>query len=355
MNSPPYFGRAWTITVQPMASGSKPSTVIGPGGMPLPSAPAFRQGADTSAETWTISNSSWKEEALRITFDIELVAVNQAYWYADIAIYNCIPEMPRMIQYGDLVTVSAGYQNPAAGLIWKGPVLQPLWERVDDTDYRLVLRCVLGLLEDESGQVNVTIPAGMNAYDAVTLVANRAGIQIEYLDPVLKQSGTSPRREVFSGRASAFFFTAAVNQQLDCWLGWNGLNICSLAPTDNTPRFVYAPPFTSRADVASDDGVTTKYTLIGTPTQTQEGVTFSVLLDSHVEVRSLVKIEQALIERFPYQIGTRPPILDPNGLYVVAGIRHTGDTRGNEWHTELTCITRGYPKLFAAQNLAYGQ
>jgi hypothetical protein len=33
-----------------------------------------------------------------------------------------------------------------------------------------------------------------------------------------------------------------------------------------------------------------------------------------------------------------PTPLDQNGLYVIAGIRHVGDSRGNVWDSELISI-----------------
>jgi hypothetical protein len=57
-SAPQIFGRAWKLTVE---------TKAGP--------------------TITISNSAWDTEALKITFEVEQMAL-QAYWFADISIYN---------------------------------------------------------------------------------------------------------------------------------------------------------------------------------------------------------------------------------------------------------------------------
>jgi hypothetical protein len=34
--------------------------------------------------------------------------------------------------------------------------------------------------------------------------------------------------------------------------------------------------------------------------------------------------------------GELPTLLDQDGLYFVAAVVHTGDTRGNEWYTDIT-------------------
>ena len=142
--NPAYFGRAWRITVTPQATQEK----------------------------LEISNSNWDPNALRCTFMIEQPALS-AYWYADIAIYNSAPAMSQVIQAGDLVTVEAGYQTPAAGLIFQGRVFQPLWERENNTDYKLTLHCLVGLFEDKTGYVATTIPAGESQLDAVFRVDQR--------------------------------------------------------------------------------------------------------------------------------------------------------------------------------------
>lgn len=319
-----YFGRAWKLTVTPQDGG----------------------------ETLTLGSSSWDQESLRVTFEIEQHAI-VAYWHADISVWNCQPAMEQVIKKGDMVTLTAGYDMPGQGVIFSGKVFQPLWERCSDVDYRLQLHCLVGLYEDEIGKVNCTVPANTTAYDAITLVAGQTtpATPIDYLDEALKAESTKlPRAESVTGRASLYFLHAAMNLHLDCWVGFNGLNIRSLVPKNDTPDVVYAPPLSTRGDQAhSGEGeLETKYILIGAPAQTERGVQWRTLLDPGVQLGQLAKLDLVTFQRLAQEIGQyQKPFLDKDGLYIIAGMKHCGDTRGNDWYTEITAVNREFSQLFA--------
>lgn len=323
MSTTSYFGRVWSIKITPQATG----------------------------ETLEVSNSTWDPNALRCTFNIEQTAMTR-YWYADITIYNSLPSMAQVIQAGDTVTVEAGYQSPGAGLIFQGQVFQPLWERENNTDYKLTLHCLVGLFEDKSGYVSTIVPAGSTDWDAVFQVANAAkprAIPIESLDADVLRGKPYPRAQAVNGRARAFFDDIASKNNLEIWMSPKGLNIRSLAPQSDTPEFIYSPPFSPASATVTTSG-TNKSTLIGTPQQTELGVTFTTLLDSGVKIGSLIKLESVLTSRLP-QYPMQLRFFDPSGLYVIAGIRHTGDTRGNDWYTEITGVVRNWDKIRRALQL----
>ncbi len=309
-----YFGKAWQLTINPQASG----------------------------ETWTIPDGSGGE-ALRCTFEIEQYA-NSAYWFADIAVFNFSAAFAQVVQKGDLVSLTAGYQSPGSGLIFSGTVLQPIWERANDTDFKFTLHCVVGLFEDRNGQVNTTIAAGQTQGDAVRQVARSCAhpLAIEYLDPAL-ETKKYPRGLAVSAIAREFFDRIAEDNDMQMWIGWNGLNISPLTSDNDTPDWIYAPPFSAGGSQSGN----TKYTLLGTPQQTEKGVNFRVLLDSGVRLKSLVSVQNVLVNQVRNIPGQLPPIFNPNGAFIVAGIRHMGDTRGNDWQTEITTVTPDWAKLQA--------
>jgi hypothetical protein len=320
MSTPSFFGRVWKVTVDPQASG----------------------------EHWVISNSDWDSEALRVTFAIEQIGL-PTYWFADIAIYNCTAAMQQVIQQGDPVTIEAGYQSPGTGLIFSGRVFQPIWEREGETDYKLTLHCMLGLYEDQNGYVSVSLasPAAnpLTLGQAVRQVAKAAGRACvdANLDPSL-DAKTLPRGLAYAGPATKFFVDVAKDNNLNYWLSPQGVNLRSLAPQGTEPNVVYAPALSSTAQVSGSDGLT-KYTLIGTPQQTEQGCTFRTLLDSQVQLVQLVKLDQALLRKILLYPGQPAIWLDKDGLFVVGGIRHFGDTRGNDWYTEIVGVTREFAKL----------
>lgn len=319
MKKTPYFGRAWTISVQ----------------------------SATSGQTMTISRQDWEPEALRCTFLVEQGTI-ASYWFAEITIWNYKVAMSQTIQKGDLVTLTAGYQSPAPGVLFKGKVFQPLWERANETDDSLTLNCFIGLLEDDTAFVNVAVENVPNTdVDAIVAITNAANLDIESLgDARTLQASTFPRRRTFAGRASSLLAEIATSNNLNFWIGWNGVNIRSLAPQTTTPDVIYAPPFSPGSQTASVEGLT-KCILIGSPQQTEKGVWFRTLLDSEVKLGDLVKLDMSVIKQIALYPGNKPIILDQDGIYVVVGIHYVGDTRGNDWYSEISAVTREYSKLQA--------
>ena len=55
-----------------------------------------------------------------------------------------------------------------------------------------------------------------------------------------------------------------------------------------------------------------------------------------------MRLDNTSIAQMKREIGQFPTILDKNSEYIVAGVRHIGDTRGNEWYTDVTAVTRNY-------------
>jgi hypothetical protein len=89
------------------------------------------------------------------------------------------------------------------------------------------------------------------------------------------------------------------------------------------------------------------YTIIGTPKQIPEGVSMRVLLDARLVVTApalSVGISDTIIEQMLVAPSTDTnssnlyPILSQNGVYAIAAAHHRGDTRGNDWYTDVTCI-----------------
>ena len=325
--APSYFGRAWSLAITLQATG----------------------------ESWTIPDGSGGE-VLKCTFDIEQ-QTNSAYWFADIAVYNFLPSMAKVIQQGDAVTLTAGYNDPGSGVIFTGTVYQPLWERANETDYKLTLHCLVGLFEDQLGKVQTTIAAGLSQAAGVRQVVaavNAANpgkpvLRIEALDPSL-ETKPYPRGVPVSGLARLYFDQVAIDNQMQCWIGWNGLNIRPLYSDSDTPDIIYAPPYSQLSNTETSDGATggTKYTLIGTPQQTQLGVNFRTLLDSKVGLGQLVKLENVLAQRLPQIPNQFQALYFPDGLYIIAGIRHRGDTRSNDWYTDIIAVVPNWSKILNA-------
>jgi len=90
--------------------------------------------------------------------------------------------------------------------------------------------------------------------------------------------------------------------------------------------------------------------LIGVPEQTQNGLSMRVLLNPAIKIGQLVKLDFSNVNEFRYGLdkeGARTALtldlwkttaLNKSGLYYVMRADHYGDTRGNPWYTDLTCL-----------------
>ena len=348
-----YFGRAWKVTLLLQSNGGQ--TVV------------------LSSDQFT--------NPLRATFQINQRA-NIAYWDAQITLYNVNSQLLSTLQNtgltaqlqqtwnfnqpissGDQLTVSAGYKYSANGIfnpdtqkVYTGSVFQPIWTRENVTDYTVTLRCVVGLLQDALNPVNVSVSDGKTPYDLLQQLSDTSGVPVESADEAALSTPIFPRAKTLNGKPVDLLQRIAKDNDLTAWLGPGGLNIRSLKFDENTlPVVAYAPP--NLPGTHAPLGINTtaqkqgmvKNTLIGTPEQTQDGVTFRVMMDSQPKIGSVIQIAPGTaINRLPFQIGTLPSILDKQGLYVVAGLRHVGDTRGEDWYTEITALTNTFFPNFAS-------
>ena len=97
--------------------------------------------------------------------------------------------------------------------------------------------------------------------------------------------------------------------------------------------------------------------LIGIPTQTFAGIMIRCLINPAINLGSgnLVQVNQSLIQ------GAAPdttlgadaqnsllPNIATDGIYRVCHIEGTGDTRGNDWYMDLSCVANTNPGIVPA-------
>ena len=322
------------------------------------------------------------EVPLRITFDIETM-MQLAYWRGDITIYNLSPPGAQNIGgsltpsagtplpgnlnvvMGNDVTLSAGYEetygkfDSTKNLIYAGKVFQPVWTRVAVVDFTLTLRCLFGLMEDTMNFISFALPAGPNGityYDTLNEIANGkngAGIAVDAdagSIAVLKgQSFT--RDQVIHDKPYNLFQDLLRQKALSYWVtppaagsATPTLRLRQFGGTETpTPYIAYGPPnlpgpYTTGGTLRG----TVKPTIIGVPQQTQYGVTFKVLLDAEVQIGMTIQIAPGtLIAPFEFKpFSDFPARPAHNGIFIVAGLRHVGDSRGHgeDWYTEITAM-----------------
>lgn len=327
-SSNPLFGRKYQLIVKTAPDSGGNQTVI------------------------SITDSSFEPEALRITFDV-YTSWWSVPWYADISIYNLNEQTANLlltqgqnsatpatqapnsaaqtvpIKQGMEVILYAGYQNNGKyGVIWDGFVLQPLWIRENQTDFKLTLHCInwFGLIARNS--IGMSTQAGVTQQQVVAAIAANSYHPIgtgQITDQLSNKS--LPRGKVLFGRPDKYLNEIARDNNMQWWLSQKGLLNFSGLEEGLSSTFDNAPVYTPTTGI------------VGTPQQTQDGVNFRLLLDPTVEVKKpamCVKIDQTEIQQLSIQANVRPGFLSQSGTYVVLSARYLGDTRGQDWYTDVT-------------------
>lgn len=316
-------------------------------------------------QTLTVSNSDWIPNDLCITFDVEQ-RYGATAWWADIGIFNLNTTTAEQlasstsatpasttgtqpIQQGDEVQLSAGYQAGGNfGKIFDGNVFQPRWEKIDVVDYKISLRCVLGLGPLTGKIVATNFTANISQLEVVKRMIANADIKYNgaQISEDLLGSIVYPMGGNIFGPPSKFLKEiAAHNQMLFAALPDGSVVLKStpdlLAVIAQGAQYTYSPPPPPGFNIPTN--AQTQYTILGTPQQTEQGVAFRVLLDPRLKVSwppIVVKIDNSVVRQLASD-GNSSLIapLATDGTYFVAGVRHVGNTRANEWFTEVTAVT----------------
>lgn len=335
----------------------------------------------TPAGKYVISSGQYESLRVRFTID-QFIYPLKSFWQAEVEIYNLSPAIAKQIMQGstslqnplmfttplnmgDFVSISGGYQygssgvwNPDTQLLYSGRVFQSMITKENVVDYKMTLRLITALAEDILNNVNIPLAPGMTPLQKINAVAGGNGkavnqIPIEKIDDASKAilSKTSdPGSQVLTGRPLDVIDKAVYQHNLYAWISPNGLNIRSFGPSDfqQTPAYAYGPP--NLPGNYAPNGTTTgkiKKTLIGVPSQTQDGVTFRVLMDSTPKVGDLVQLAPGtVVQAVALQYGgdQLPPIPSQTGVYIIGSLRHVGDSRGkgDDWYTEILGLSLDY-------------
>lgn len=309
----------------------------------------------------SLGSTSWQEESLRVTFEV-LQAMNRSpIWYADITVYNMDAAGAQDVAANAVwATLQAGFQfGPQKyATIWNGPVFQTLFTRERVVDQRLTLHCVA-----VPGNMNDIANFSMGQFSTQQQLVDRM-IAGANLPPVSMAQGTQgavaarrmgtvvyPRGNTVFGTVNRYMTQVGDSNFLQWWHDSKQAYISEAVNDDLTPTYVYAPLPPPEYQGSWDLPPNTSQSLVETPTQTQEGVDFRVLLDPRLQVQlpplvvQLANTQINLVTRTPTFGGDLPTVLSQNLLFYVSQVRHVGDTRGNDWHTEVTGWRTAYAEL----------
>lgn len=246
---------------------------------------------------------------------------------AEISVYNLSDETALKVRREfTQVFLSAGYVNNM-GLIFQGNIRQVRIWRENGVDKVMSILAADGDRAYNFATVNRTLAAGSRPADRVGVCQDsfRAKGAGEAYAP--DPGGEAlPRGKVMYGMARKYMRDEARDTGCE-WSFQDGR--MQLVPRDG-----YLP---GEAVV-----LTHETGLVGSPEQTQDGVSLKALLNPRLKVGGRVKLDNASIKEAQTQIGKasgeKPPALDADGFYRIIKIEYKGDTRGNDWYADMVCI-----------------
>lgn len=233
------------------------------------------------------------------------------------------------------VVLQAGYEGDQGnfGIIFDGQVKQTRFGRENaHTTYFDILAA------DGDGAYNYavcnsTLEAGANTVENQVSAAYRSmreyGVGVG--DVTETNPNPRPRGRVLSGPAKQILRNVCNSEELTWTIVDNKLQLLRLNS--------YAPG--AAVELTSRTG------MIGLPEQTQDGIHIKCLLNPRLRVSRRVKVDNTSIQRaeistaYAYRAWFYLPSIAADGIYRIMIVEHHGDTRGNEWQSDLICLDTG--------------
>lgn len=236
------------------------------------------------------------------------------------------------------IALNAGYANGGNyGVIFQGYIKQFRIGKENATDSYLDIFAADGDLQYNQGIVNTTLTGANNTpAKVIETIGQSSNLNInEYTIQMDKQHVPLIRGTVLFGMARARLRDVVTSLNAS-WSIVEG----KLSIIENTG---YLPGEAVQINVSTG--------LVGIPEQTDGGIKVKCLLNSKLRIGSLIQLNNKEISTLMQQNPDAAPIpydqwtgfqnnapLSPDGTYMAFGLKHTGDTRGNQWYSQIICL-----------------
>lgn len=262
---------------------------------------------------------------LRCTFECTKVIQMQPQ-FSTITIYNLSAQTENtIISEGCRVVLEAGYEGEQYGVVFDGNVVQAIRSKEEATTYILTL-----VAADSDMWMSYSLSAfsmvkGQNSRSALESCASRATIPTK-LGSISSQLSESKltRGKVFFGLTSDYIRQIASSENGTAYVENGEINIIK-AEDIHDGEIIELSPETG---------------LINIPVQSEYGVTIKALLNPRIKINSLLHVDNSLVRNQQYEQGQPIYSLDHDGIYRVIKTKIIGDTRGNDWYTEVETVTQ---------------
>jgi len=265
---------------------------------------------------------------LRIVFKVKKTDA-QTPNIAEIRVYNLSAETASQIKKEfSSVLLQAGYESNY-GTIFAGNIKQVRLGRENGTDSYIDIAAGDGDEAYNFAVVNTTLSSGSTQQDQINSAANSmSGKSVKQGSITGVDSNKLPRGKVMYGMARDYLRQSALATET------------SWSIQDGKIQFVKLTGILPSQAVL----LNSKSGLVGTPEQTNDGITVKCLLNPQLKIAGRVKIDQENIaeaklpDTSKKDVVNKPVAIEEDGLYRLLAVEHSGDTRGNDWYSNLVCL-----------------
>jgi len=252
---------------------------------------------------------------------------------ADIRVYNVSENTAQAIEKEFArVVLQCGYDGNF-GIIFDGQIKQVRRGRESTTDTFIDITAADGDSAYNFAISAITLEAGSTPNDHIDALLSsmaKRGVGRGYIPDFA--GNPLPRGKVLFGMTRDELRKVAANTSTNWSIQDGKINMVPL--TAYIPGEV--PVLTAQTGV------------IGLPEQTQNGIKLKTLLNPNLKIGQAVRLDNASIQRFRYNLAinqgaenlksSRSNKINKDGMYYVMIADHVGDTRGQEWYTDLYCL-----------------
>ena len=242
------------------------------------------------------------------------------------------------------VVLQVGYiglipDQPYLGTIFDGNIKYVRTGNDNSTDSYIEIVAADGDSAYNFAVVNVSLAAGSTASDHI----NACLIPMGQVQPQGVTAGSIPtyttplpRGKVMFGKARDYIRNIADTVQASWSIQDGQLQLVPVAG--------YLPDEAIELNSATG--------LIGFPQKTQSGIVVRSLINPKIKIGARIHLNNAAIQRYSYSLAfgaytSASPAnvqllqalkTDADGYYRVLWVEHSGDTRGNQWYSDLICV-----------------
>ncbi len=253
---------------------------------------------------------------------------------ADIRVYNLSRDTANRVKKEfTRVVIQAGYEGNY-GVIFDGTIKQVRFGRESQVDTYLDITAADGDRAYNFSMTAVSLAAGQtapnNAVQYIIKDMATHGVTQGYIPDL--PGNPLPRGKVIYGMTRDALRSLAQNTDTNWSIQDGKVNMI--------PLTAYMP-----GDVPV---ITAATGMIGLPEQTPNGIKVRVLLNPTIKIGQAIQLDNKSIQQMRYGLGVNQQQenffnelaskLNDDGFYYVMVADHTGDTRGNDWYSDLTCL-----------------